>query len=778
MEDSMNHRKLWLYLAIAASVSAFALAGALGASLEGWSFQDQSVHSAMEAAGAIAAILTAVFLLLKEREAAGRNTLFISLGFLAMGLLDGFHAASLPGASFVFLHSMATLAGGAFFALACARRLEVFERHKGILVLTVSAGAIGVGLWAHMSGDSLPSMFTDGNFSTLAKGINLLAGGLFIVAAVRLLRDFYVTGERSLYIFACLSLLLAVAGFTFNYSTLWNSTWWFWHALRLTAFSLVLGWAIEKYRHEYMDTEEDASEKGRHVALGADVGKALIIGKDLREALQGCAEAMVRHLDAAFARIWVLNEKDEVLELYASAGMYTNTDGFHSRLHLRKYPYKIAVIARERKPHLTNNVIGDPMIHDQEWAKKEGMVAFAGYPLVFQDRTVGVVGIFAKKRLSEGALKSLESVADEITVGIERSRSSERLQKSEEMLRGLVEESLSGAYIIQDGKLKYINQAVADIFGYSIEELKNVWLEGVCHAEDYAKEEDINAKLLSGEIPNVRFEARRQRKDGREVILECIRWKTEYEGRPAVIGTALDITERKRLEREKMDFLAMVTHDFKSPLTNILGYSELLLETSRDPAAGEMAEAILRGGRRLSRMVDDFLFHSRLESGIAVIEKEPSDLKGLLKGICEEYALQAQKRGLSFSLELPYNLPEISIDRKLMERAVSNILQNALSYTPQGGKVNVKAEMPGGGIAAITVSDTGPGIPAEMQTKVFDKYFRSPRTAGTRGTGLGLSVVKLVADVHGGNVEVSCPEGRGCTFRILLPVSGEGKKAA
>ena len=126
----MNHRKLWLYLAIAVFASALVLAGALSVSLEGWSFQDTSVHSAMEAAGAIAAILTAVFLLLKEQEAAGRNTLFIALGFLAMGLFDGFHAASLPGNRFVFLHSMAMLTGGALFALAFVPRLRVLKGIK------------------------------------------------------------------------------------------------------------------------------------------------------------------------------------------------------------------------------------------------------------------------------------------------------------------------------------------------------------------------------------------------------------------------------------------------------------------------------------------------------------------------------------------------------------------------------------------------------------------------------------------------------------------------
>ncbi|MGA2192589.1 MAG: PAS domain S-box protein [Nitrospirota bacterium] len=649
-------------------------------------------------------------------------------------------------------------------------------------------------------------------------------------------------------------------------------------------------------------------ETGQHIALGADVGKALITGSNLREALQGCAEAMVRHLDAAFARIWVLNEKEEVLELLASAGMYTHTDGFHSRMHLWKYPYKIAKIARERKPHLTNYVIGDPMIHDQEWARREGMVAFAGYPLTFRDKLVGVVGVFAKKKLSEAALKALEFVADEITVGIERMRSAAALKSSEERLRGIVEESLAGAYIIQDGKMKYINQAMADMYGYDREEMdKNkIWPERVCFPEELPREAELNGKLLSGDVQSLRYEARRRRKDGSVIIVDILRWMTEYDGKPAIIGTALDITDRKRseealkeseakfrslseeapvgiyliqdfryayvnpelcrmldysevelagmenlletihpedriyaeegikgvltgmaanhryqgrwikkggrmlevegtaaftvyrgrpaiigtaldvterktLEREKMDFLAMVTHDFKSPLTNILGYSELLLEKSKGDETVEMAEAIVKSGEKLSWMVEDFLFHSRLESGAGIPEMAPGDLKELLKKVCEEYVPQAEKKGLIFQLELPLSLPRIRFDRKLMERAVSNMLQNALTYTPEGGRVTVTAENLNSidkDFAAISVSDTGPGIPAEFQSKVFDKYFRSPTTAGIRGTGLGLAVVKLVADVHSGKMEVNCPEGVGCTFRMLIPVNSLGKKAA
>src|SRR5207245_846047 len=121
------------------------------------------------------------------------------------------------------------------------------------------------------------------------------------------------------------------------------------------------------------------SGPARLAELTSDVGIALTQSGGLRAMLQLCAEALVRHLDVAFARIWTLDEASGILELQASAGMYTHIDGAHSRVPLGQY--KIGGIARERRPHLTNQVVGDPQVHDQEWARREGLVAFAGYPL-------------------------------------------------------------------------------------------------------------------------------------------------------------------------------------------------------------------------------------------------------------------------------------------------------------------------------------------------------------------------------------------------------------
>lgn len=122
-------------------------------------------------------------------------------------------------------------------------------------------------------------------------------------------------------------------------------------------------------------------------SLAADIAVALSHARDLRNALQNCAEVIVRGLDAAFVRNWILNERTNVLELQASAGLYTNLDGPLSRVPLGHL--KVGSIARDRKPIITNAVVGDPLVNYQEWARREGVIAFAGYPLVFSGRAGG-----------------------------------------------------------------------------------------------------------------------------------------------------------------------------------------------------------------------------------------------------------------------------------------------------------------------------------------------------------------------------------------------------
>jgi PAS domain S-box-containing protein len=217
---------------------------------------------------------------------------------------------------------------------------------------------------------------------------------------------------------------------------------------------------------ERKKAEEDLAERIRLEALRGEVGVALAGGDNLRSLLQPCTEALVEHLEAAFARIWTYNEAEKTLELQASAGLYTHIDGSHSRVPMGES--MVGIIARDCQPHITNAIIGDPHIVDQEWAKRAGMVAFAGYPLIFADELVGVMAMFGGQAFSEFTLNALASVADQIALGIQRQRAEEALRKSGEELRLLSTQLLTA----QETERGRIARELHDGIGQSLSAIK------------------------------------------------------------------------------------------------------------------------------------------------------------------------------------------------------------------------------------------------------------------------------------------------------------------
>lgn len=233
-----------------------------------------------------------------------------------------------------------------------------------------------------------------------------------------------------------------------------------------------------------------AQEQLRLAALIKDVSLAFIQSTSLSDMTQQCAEALVSHFDAAFARIWTLNGETQVLELQASAGLYTHLNGSHSRIPMGAF--KIGLIASERLPHLTNEVLSDPRVNDQQWARHEGMIAFAGYPLLVADRLIGVMALFARHTLSPSTLDAMASVANTIAVGIDRKLGElERLrllfveqqarQTAEAAQKRLINilDHLTDGFMIFDTEWRYsyINPYAKPFAGKPQEELlgKNVW---------------------------------------------------------------------------------------------------------------------------------------------------------------------------------------------------------------------------------------------------------------------------------------------------------------
>jgi PAS domain S-box-containing protein len=297
--------------------------------------------------------------------------------------------------------------------------------------------------------------------------------------------------------------------------------------------------------------EVSQAERVRVAALVADIGTALTQSDTKQEMLQRCAEALVKHLDAAFARIWTLNEAEKMLELQASAGLYTHLDGAHSRVPVGKF--KIGLIAEERKPHLTNAVVGDARVGDQEWAKREGMVAFAGYPLIVDSQLVGVMAMFARHPLTEVALDGMESIANGVALGIKRKRAERQLQESEERYRWLLEAMPQMVWVTdENGSHVYYNRRWYEYTGLSEEESLGFGFTNALHPED--KERTLKrweSACRNGEPYDIEYRFySREREEYRWFLGRAVPVRGRNGKVLQWIGTCTDIEEQKAIEAE------------------------------------------------------------------------------------------------------------------------------------------------------------------------------------------------------------------------------------
>jgi signal transduction histidine kinase len=234
-------------------------------------------------------------------------------------------------------------------------------------------------------------------------------------------------------------------------------------------------------------------------------------------------------------------------------------------------------------------------------------------------------------------------------------------------------------------------------------------------------------------------------------------------------------TERLReLDEAKTEFVSVVAHELRTPLTALQGFTELLISRDLPP---ERASRFLRylhvEAQRLGRIVGELLDLSRIESGRnPKLAREPLDLGELLERNIELFA--AEHRQHRFQCSACAAGPTLRADRDAVDRMLKNLISNAVKYSPGGGVVAVGAgpadDRPG--MFELSVADEGVGIPARHLPRIFDKYVRvqNPETATVRGLGLGLALVRALAEAHGGAVEVQSVPGKGSKFRILLPI--------
>jgi two-component system phosphate regulon sensor histidine kinase PhoR len=243
------------------------------------------------------------------------------------------------------------------------------------------------------------------------------------------------------------------------------------------------------------------------------------------------------------------------------------------------------------------------------------------------------------------------------------------------------------------------------------------------------------------------------------------------------MGTLLvlhDVTELRRLERARQEFVANASHELRTPLTAIRGYVETLLEGAVDDSgrARPFLEVVARHAERMSRLVDDLLDLSNIESGRLQPERHAVPLDEVARQV---FALQqeaASKKGITFRLEIPPDLPPALADRDRLQQILINLVDNAIKFT-SAGQVTLSAQKASSSHLEVVVTDTGTGISSTDLPRVTERFYRVDRARSRElgGTGLGLSIVKHLVHAHGGEFYIESELGKGTTVRFTLPIA-------
>jgi len=232
-----------------------------------------------------------------------------------------------------------------------------------------------------------------------------------------------------------------------------------------------------------------------------------------------------------------------------------------------------------------------------------------------------------------------------------------------------------------------------------------------------------------------------------------------------------DLSELRRLEKVRRDFVANISHELRTPISSL----KLLTETLQEGAASDAAvaagfiEKIHLEVDKLAQLVTELSDLSAIESGQAVLNLQPGDISTAIKLAAARLSPQAERAGISLGVELPETLPQVKLDENRIEQVLVNLVHNAIKFTPKGGRIKIGARTQGQ-ILVVYVSDSGIGIPEDDLTRVFERFYKVDKARSGGGTGLGLAISKHIVQAHGGDIWAESRYGKGATFSFSLPL--------
>lgn len=395
-------------------------------------------------------------------------------------------------------------------------------------------------------------------------------------------------------------------------------------------------------------------------------------------------------------------------------------------------------------------------------------------PLVHGGEVVGVMTLAhpARSYFTADAINLTATISEMGAAALANTLLLEAAREAEQRYAALFDDAIVPILITDaQGAIQVANRRACDFLGYSHEELARRTLASI-HREDAGTLIGSHFdQLRLGE--EVRFRATAWRKDGTHCAVEVFAKQLGRDGQEDRIQwIEHDLSSQLMVEELRRDMTAMVYHDLRGPLGNV--YSSLealsrLLAGNPQPAVQSLLDVACRASQQSRRMVDSLLDIQRLEEGMRLRDRHYSDLNGLVRAAVEQMRPLAGDKNIRMRLALATDLPAIYVEPDMIERVVSNLIDNAIKYTPDDGVILISTAS-SGSEAYLRVKDTGPGIPLDAQRSIFDKFARVRYRDAPRGVGLGLAFCKLAIEAHGGRIWVQSAADTGSVFTCALPV--------
>lgn len=575
--------------------------------------------------------------------------------------------------------------------------------------------------------------------------------------------------------------------------------------------------------------------QARAALLLGEIGEALTREDSLRGALKRCADGMVRHLDAALARIWTVDERAGVLRLGGTAGLPVDPNQMYETIRLGDY--KVGEIAEDGFPYLTNDVLTDASVGANDWVTREQLVAFAGYPLRNEDRIVGVMAMYSKRRLDHDTLNGLSAIADALALGIASKTADEARRAAEAALRKhagdlellhelgqqlsavLEPEALAqrvidattrlagahaGVFVYPDvrqddpraAKLADLELAhvasgampalVAGLPALAVPRIADRRPLRIADLDAPGSSVIPPASLPIASLMSVPVIGRSGRSIGALVFGHANRGAFTDESERLVAGvasTAAIAMDNARLfqearelihaleksNRELDQFAYVASHDLKAPLRGIANLSQWIEDDLGDRLDDSTRQhlTLLRGRvLRLENLIAGILAYSR--AGRDTAQVAPVDMAALVADVWELLAPPATAH-----LAVTTPLPALVSSRVQLQQMLMNLIGNAIKYNPERElHIEVSARRDGRRWE-ISVADDGVGIAPEFSDKIWGLFQTLERRDKIESTGIGLSVVRKLAEQHGGKAWVDQRPGGGVVFRFTWPDTEE-----